>query len=474
MNAQRSVWTLPRVAPARFAPYAGGIWEPSSTPPTVSVWWVSEDGQRRDIRTATIPDDVLSRTDRRVLTLVACNTDARFLFARFSTIWLAGGGFRDVLHYAVVDKSASVTSSGAIDLSDLRDPDSTDSLDLTHLDYAKWLWDGRVLHNLFRRIRIDRQYSETHSRADTCIGSDTRLVTYSDTIRDVHEVIRVTVDTVEGIRFAPQVLFSGTFNADFTGTYTEGGVTPLLLSAATMIRNAAQDAAAIDTTRLVVSYRDEDSSRSCDACIPDPPRGSSSMARSSYLAVDNQVALHDTAACASAIEWCGGEFCIVDTAYWAIEDVFAAEGSPTVTLAIEQQATGDIAYKVCRDAQVIATIPVTREDLGSRTPQFARWSQVGMSSDIYWPGRIWFLAGDKASATLFCEGASLDLAREGRDWDYTTWWLFSVDLSTGRVVQELRIEPVSVYEPISEKNVGGVTYAMPMVSNASRHIRMPG
>jgi hypothetical protein len=473
MNAQRSVWTppLPLLA-GRVAPYAGGAWRPSSTPPTVSVWWVSEDGQRRDIRTAEIPNEVLSRTERRVLQLIACDTDARFLFARFSTIWLAGGGFRDVLDYAVVDKSASVISSGTIDLSDLRDPDSTDSLDLMHLDYSKWLWDGRILHTLFRRIVIDRQFSETRSRGDTCVSRDAPLVHYSSTIRDVHEVILVTVDTADGSRRAPQVLFSGSFNSDYSSTFIEGSETPLLLSVSTMMRSSPIDAATIDTARLVVSYRDEDISRSCDSCIPEPPRGFGSMSRSSYLAVDNQVALQDTASCSRPAERCGQD-CIVDTAYWTIEDVFAAEGLPTVTLAIEQKTTGDIDYKVCRDAQVIATIPVTLEDLGWRTPQFARWSQVGMSSDIRWPGNIWFLAGDNRSVTLFCAGASLDLAREGKDWDYTTWWLFSVDLFTGRVTKELRIEPLDVYRRIEDRKIGDITYAMPMVANTSRRIRMP-
>jgi hypothetical protein len=117
--------------------------------------------------------------------------------------------------------------------------------------------------------------------------------------------------------------------------------------------------------------------------------------------------------------------------------------------------------------RIIGEIRTERLMVGEHDVLILPLTTIGASDDakMWWEGRLDIMGATDDTISVFLESASKRMVTEGKDREgFTTWWLLTISLSTGRVVHEVKLEPVDRHAPIWDVEAEGVTRAMPMIS----------
>jgi hypothetical protein len=470
MNAQRSVWSPQLSLPTRHALYAGGYFHVDSR--LVHLWFCDDRMQRVVYKEASVPDTVLqaisyeARGRRYYAPLyraVGCTQDGLFLFAALVHERLDDNSFLDRLYYVVVNKQASEWRAGSVSLSQFR-PLSVTSYDIYITDAGRWLWDGRLITCLL--YVHDRTNTSTLEYVTSCIPG--RYPKYTVTNDEHFNAFIVQIDTYnESIIDTSPVLTPG--NKYFEEIAVRSGT---LYFSQTITEDHSDRPLFVSRTTWLYSTRSRRFRFVDDTCT------------NVRVCNDNQ---------RNALVYAGEDVLVVDedvTASGLCDRLAFAPYFETVDAVVEH-GTRPGAYAAYRIEQlrkwpdwdaknlteliigcgtrIINRIPVERltgiGEIGARE-YIAHLTTIGASDDaaLWAPPRLVGATDDTLS--VFINGPSRRMVEEGTYYEegLTTWWLLTISLDTGRVVREVKLEPVDDRSPVWEVEAGGTTHAMPMVS----------
>jgi hypothetical protein len=448
MNAQRSVWTSLTPVPLRMATYAGGYFDVDSG--LVHLWFCDDTLRRVAYKKASIPDDVLrnisyERSGQRYYAplrrAVSCTQDGLFLFA-VVVVEL------DRLYYVVVNKNATEWRSGSVSLSQFRPPGGQvagSDYEIRMTDAGRWTWDGRTFTCLLR-VRGESGVPLTEEYVTFC--SLLCLKRYY-TIDDRYDHFIVQIDTS-----------SGSITA-----YSSAGVRGSSHHDYVEIRDAESPV----PWRWRLMYYSE----TIESDVPSFPR---------FVGKTDVVYIRSTGARYSVIDECRGfrsfsssgrrALVYAGTEVLSSEDPNFLAATTIMDTVVEHTARSGVYILsnsraiIGHGTRIIGEIPTGTITVGIHTIYMLLLTTIGASDDAkIWEGNLNIVGATDDTISVFFHGASKRMVIEEKDREgFTTWWLLTISLSTGRVVQEVKLEPVDIHAPIWDVEAEGVTRAMPMIS----------
>jgi hypothetical protein len=396
---------------------------------------------------ASIPDDVLQnisyeKSGQRyyapIYRAVSCTQDGLFLFAALVSEQLDSGRI-DRLYYVVVNANATEWRSGSVSLSQFR-PTGAASYSM-HLPYAgRWTWDGRTFTCLLRVLgvtdiitqedvafcdvpslkhshTIDRSYDHFIVQIDT---SSESIVASSSSIRGSRH------DELITIKWGPILLYySRTIEDDWPISLHFVGKTDVVYIRHTVTHYNVQD--------------------NCT--------GFSSFSRSERW----------------ALVYAGTEVLSSEEpgflSGFAIQDTVVEHAARSGAYILSDVLSHSNRIIGC-GTRIIADIPTEPLTVGERTVYMLLLTTIGASDDARLRERdVNIVGATDDTISVFIDSPSKRMVTEGKDIeDFTTWWLLTISLSTGRVIQEVKLEPVYMNAPPWDAEAEGVTRAEPMVS----------
>jgi hypothetical protein len=444
---------------------------------SVHLWFCDHEMKRIAYKVADIPyavmDDItyyVSGNPRYAFPMgldatnyaVGCTRDGLFLFANFLNTQLGGNNFLDRLYYVVVNKDASEWRSGSVSLSHLRLPNGTNFYDLVPSDYGKWLWDGRFITCMM--YSTGKTVTTTVGPGESRCASRTpvRVVT---TIDERYELPVVRVDTTNNsVETLSPAAAPGSAHEERVQVYSYQGPTHYESWARTEdipigflgFAYLASPTAAVygrDYWNATTVYNYCERIYSC-----------SSTKRNTLVHAEEVILVDERSRSAYGSVDCSYSI----SSFWAICAVIEHDARPAAYI-VHRHPIGrerPMERIICVGNRVLARVPVEeRETAGGLRMLVTRLTSIGASDDVVWYDDKWAVVGaTNDTMTVFIDGPSRQIAPWGRPWGYaTTWWLLTISLENGRVIQEVRLEPVYMYFPWSV-NVEGEIRAMPMVS----------
>jgi hypothetical protein len=458
MNAQRSVWSIPLHVPSRGASYAGGYLNVYSG--LVHLWFCNDAMQRVSYKEASIPNMVLDELRRNFVDMgkaVGCTRDGLFLFARFDN-WRRV----DTLYYVVVDKDVSEWRSGSVSLSSLRLPQGNAYTDLALSDYGRWLWDGRFITCLM--YRSDRRETATRVPGSAPCRQGPWVFRDEFTTDETHELLAVQIDTTNNSV------------VDVSPAASSGSVHGVEVSVYDMVYDDLLYSSSAVTENVFI--------------VP------SAFERFVGIRFATHIAAVYGRAYRTAFaedDYCESTYSCYDTRrnslVYAERDVVVDEGSDSRSGRLAEQIScfarvlrplvvDSVIEHDARPAAYIAYLDPLEFIVGCGTSILARMSveevarhvpvvhltAIGASDDVVWNESYdsWSIVGaTNKTISVFIDSPSQRLYPQR---NFTTWWLLTISLETGRVIQEVKLEPVDIYAAYFSVEVEGKIYAMPMVS----------
>jgi hypothetical protein len=391
---------------------------------------------------------------------VGCTQDGLFLFAGLPIPYLPDGRFLDRLYYVVVDKAAAAWRSGSVSMSSFRLPDSTHPSDLLATDLGGWLWDGRLITCLLSRRSARRVTSRRIlSGGAMCVSSPVleEIVTHDET----YDLLVVQIDTVDkSIVSATPVGPSGYRHLEQYNL--DAGSGSFYWAETITVQSATRAARFVSGTAVVHSQEDSQSSYLWDRCTNVSRCSDTQRYALVYRGTDVWVDQGSVAREGDAVNRVLCDLRVPRS--WPADSIIEHGARQGVYVAYRDTDTPSERIIGC-GTNVVARIPIEQVTIGDRELWTTRLTAIGASDDTQWYD-TWELAGATDNTiSLFLNSPSRTLVMEGKDAQgFTTWWLLTISLDTGKVVREVKLEPVDASSPVWEVEVDGTTRAMPVVS----------
>jgi hypothetical protein len=466
MNAQRSAWSIPLRAPSRGAPYAGGYFDENSG--LVHLWFCDDTMTRIRYTHGSVPAAVLDDlafevSGRRYYAAlgqaVGCTQDGLFLFASLPIPYLPDGRFLDRLYYVVVDKAAAAWRSGSVSMSSFRLPDSTHPSDLLVTDGGRWLWDGRLITCLLSRRSARRVTSRRILYGGAMCVSGIPVLEEIVTHDETYDLLVVQIDTVDkAIVSADPIGPSGHRHAEVYSL----GLGPFFWRETVAMQSVAREARFVSGTAVVHSQADRQFSYLLDWCTnvsscSDTQRHAL-VYRGADVWVDQGSVVNEGPAAQRVL-------CNLHVPFLGPLASVIEHGARQGAYVAYRDRDTPIERIIGCGTNVVARIPIEQVTIGDRELWMTRLTAIGASDDTQWYDTWAIVGATDNTISLFLDSPSRTLVMEGKDAQgFTTWWLLTISLDTGRVVREVKLEPVDASSPVWEVEVDGTTHAMPMVS----------
>jgi hypothetical protein len=474
MNAQRTRWSLRRTLPPQGVPYAGGYIDIGSR--SVHLWFCDHEMKRVAYKVARIPDAVIDNLTYYVSGnkryafptgpsstnyATGCTQDGLFLFVNFVNTQLGSNSFLDRLYYVVVDKDASEWRSGSVSLSHLRLPDGNNSYDLTPSDYGKWLWDGRfitcMMYSVGKTVTTDVGPGESPCASRTPI----RVVTTTD---ETYKLPVVRIDTADNsvTTLSPSVA-DGSAHEESVRVYSDQGPTHYQSWSRTEDIPVGFLGFAYFASPTTAVYGRNYRSASTVYNHCESIYTCSNTQRNTLVHAEGVVLVDE----GSRSEFGSVDCSFSTSTFWVKCAVVEHDARPAAYIAHRHPIGTDRPMEriICLGTRVLVRVPIEGETIGWLNVLVTRLTAIGASDDVVWYDDKWAVVGaTNETMSVFIDGPSRRIAPWGRPWGpLTTWWLLTISLENGRVIREVKLEPVYTYPPWGVE-VGGDIRAMPMVS----------